>query len=156
STGLSWKADYVALFDEGASKLDLQGWVTLSNTSGTPFVNAETKLVAGQVQVGDDDTGDDSGRRIRGVVHGGTEAHTRPGGARADSSIYSLPERTTIAQTQTKRVSSVAARGVPPQKVYQGNAEELVSAPEPSHAAVGVDFSNPPGGGLGAGLPAGT
>src|SRR6185437_14831668 len=26
TTGLSWKADYVALFDEKASRLDLQGW----------------------------------------------------------------------------------------------------------------------------------
>ncbi len=52
TTGLSWKADYVALFDEKAGKLDLQGWITLTNQSGTPFVDADTKLVAGKVQVG--------------------------------------------------------------------------------------------------------
>ncbi|PMY01517.1 DUF4139 domain-containing protein, partial [Pseudomonas sp. MPR-R2A5] len=32
SRGLRWKADYVALFDEKAGKLDVQGWVTLTNT----------------------------------------------------------------------------------------------------------------------------
>ena len=32
--GLGWRADYVALFDEGAGKIDVQGWVTLTNTSG--------------------------------------------------------------------------------------------------------------------------
>ena len=33
--GLGWKADYVALYDEGAGKIDVQGWVTLTNSSGT-------------------------------------------------------------------------------------------------------------------------
>ena len=59
TTGLGWKADYVALFDEPASKLDLQGWITLTNTSGTSFNDARTQLVAGDVQVaaGGDDSG---------------------------------------------------------------------------------------------------
>jgi hypothetical protein len=48
--GLAWKADYVALFDERAGKMDVQGWVTLSNSTGTTFTNASTLLVAGQVQ----------------------------------------------------------------------------------------------------------
>ena len=47
--GLGWKADYVALFDEGAGKLDVQGWITLTNTTGTTFANARTLLVAGEV-----------------------------------------------------------------------------------------------------------
>ncbi|MEI9982536.1 MAG: hypothetical protein WDN69_04590 [Aliidongia sp.] len=33
--GLGWHADYVALYDEAAGKLDVQGWVTLTNSSGT-------------------------------------------------------------------------------------------------------------------------
>src|SRR5271156_1562106 len=44
--GLGWKADYVALFDEADSKLDVQGWVTLTNSSGTTYENAQTLLVA--------------------------------------------------------------------------------------------------------------
>ena len=49
TSGLSWKADYVALFDEAKNTMDLQGWITLSNNSGTPFENAKTQLVAGDV-----------------------------------------------------------------------------------------------------------
>src|ERR1700683_2522725 len=45
--GLGWRADYVALYDEGSSKIDVQGWITLTNTSGTTFENAQTLLVAG-------------------------------------------------------------------------------------------------------------
>jgi hypothetical protein len=47
--GLGWSADYVALFDEANSRMDVQGWVTLTNNSGTPYVNASTLLVAGAV-----------------------------------------------------------------------------------------------------------
>ena len=31
--GMGWKADYVALFDDVTSKLDVQGWITLTNGS---------------------------------------------------------------------------------------------------------------------------
>ena len=49
TTGLAWAADYVALFDEANGRMDVQGWVTLTNNSGTPYVNASTLLVAGAV-----------------------------------------------------------------------------------------------------------
>jgi hypothetical protein len=31
TSGLGWRADYVALFDDASSKIDVQGWVTLTN-----------------------------------------------------------------------------------------------------------------------------
>ena len=52
SAGLGWSADYVALFDEANGRLDVQGWITLTNNSGTPYVNADTLLVAGAVEQG--------------------------------------------------------------------------------------------------------
>jgi hypothetical protein len=154
TTGLSWKADYVALFDEAGGKLDLQGWITLTNQSGTSFVDADTKLVAGQVQVSDG-----SGEQpepMQGVAHAGTEGHTGPGQELGDYYIYSLPERTTIAQNQTKQVSFLDAQGVTAKKVYEWISPGLTTATEPSHAEVAVDFANSSGGGLGAGLPQGT
>src|SRR5581483_418170 len=50
--GLGWRADYVALFDEASSKIDVQGWVTLSNSSGITYDNAKTLLVAGNPTTG--------------------------------------------------------------------------------------------------------
>src|ERR1700761_1239279 len=47
SSGLGWKADYVALYNESDAKIDVQGWVTLTNSSGTTYDNAQTLLVAG-------------------------------------------------------------------------------------------------------------
>src|ERR1700738_3707 len=45
--GLGWRADYVALYNEADSKIDVQGWVTLTNSSGVTYDNAQTLLVAG-------------------------------------------------------------------------------------------------------------
>src|SRR5580700_9962214 len=45
--GLGWRADYVALFNEADSRIDVQGWVTLTNSSGTTYEDAKTLLVAG-------------------------------------------------------------------------------------------------------------
>jgi hypothetical protein len=153
TTGLGWKADYVALFDEPASKLDLQGWITLTNTSGTSFNDARTQLVAGDVQVAAG--GDDSGP-AENVRQAGTETNSGPGQALGDFYLYSLPERTTIAENQTKQVGFLSANGVSAHKVYQFNLEGFTSADNPASANVVVDFMNGAAGGLAAGLPAGT
>ncbi len=47
--GLNWKADYVAVLDSRDQRIDLTGWVTLENQSGTTYRNARLKLVAGDV-----------------------------------------------------------------------------------------------------------
>ena len=47
--GLSWQADYVGELDAEDRHLDLTGWVTLNNTSGTRYQNARLQLVAGDV-----------------------------------------------------------------------------------------------------------
>src|SRR5580704_14668691 len=49
--GLGWRADYVALYDQSNSKIDVQGWITLTNSSGTTYENAQTLLVAGTPQL---------------------------------------------------------------------------------------------------------
>jgi hypothetical protein len=163
TTGLSWKSDYVALFDETAGKLDLQGWITLTNQSGTPFENAQTDLVAGDVAAdanGDDDTQPTPIFRrntpIAGVVQSGAERQTGPGEAVGDLYIYHLPERTTIAENQTKQVSFLNADGVAARKIYGWTSSAFQGTDDPSHAEVLIDFTNASSGGLGAGLPAGT
>jgi hypothetical protein len=158
TTGLSWKADYVALFDETGGKLDLQGWITLTNTSGTPFVDAATQLVAGQVAI---ESNNAPPRRpmfrpIAGVVRAGSEPGTGPAASVGDVHVYQLPERTTIAQNQTKQVGFLDAHGVAARKVYRWSQDGFQSADNPSSAEVAVDFANSTAAGLGAGLPAGT
>jgi hypothetical protein len=169
TTGLSWKADYVVLFDEAGGKLDLQGWITLTNTSGTPFVDADTELVAGDVAIAG------APRPIRPIRRPGNVAAPRAlmgspafeaaeaglpaissGEGVGDTHVYKLPERTTIAENQTKQVSFLDAHGVAAHKVYRWSQDAFQSADNPSSAEVAVAFANSAAGGLGAGLPAGT
>ena len=112
TSGLSWKADYVALFDERAGRLDLQGWITLGNQSGTPFTNAEVQLVAGTVET--QQSQQYGGYRPpppRAMREAGVEAG-QGGQPLADYYLYPLPERTTVAQNQTKQVGFLDAQGV--------------------------------------------
>src|SRR5262249_61564228 len=49
TAGLGWKADYVAELAADEKTVDLSGWVTLTNTSGTAYKDAKLQLVAGNV-----------------------------------------------------------------------------------------------------------
>jgi hypothetical protein len=147
--GLGWSADYVALFDEARSSIDVQGWITLRNDGNTPFVNADTVLVAGNPGNG--------GRSTRGLAPGrpvGTESATR---ARlGDYYLYPIDHRTTIAANQQKQVSFLSVSGVPAHKAYEYRNGWLGSASDPQSAATVLNFSSAAKGGLGDALPAGT
>src|SRR5262252_7243464 len=49
TSGMNWRADYVLLISADDTKGDLQGWVTLTNGSGSSFEDARLQLVAGDV-----------------------------------------------------------------------------------------------------------
>jgi hypothetical protein len=152
TTGLSWKADYVAMFDEAKGALDLQGWITLGNTSGTAFENAETQLVAGRVNTLVDNN---NGYRppVRATRVAGTESGS--GERVADYYLYPLPQRTTIAANQNKQVGFLSAQGVAARKVYEVRQGWFQSQENPEAATVAIQFSNAKLAGLGSQLPAG-
>ncbi len=52
--GFSWKSDYVAHLDETGKKIDLRGWVTLRNLTGTRFEHARVQVVAGKLNLIDE------------------------------------------------------------------------------------------------------
>jgi len=154
TTGLRWSADYVALFDEKAGRLDLQGWITLKNSSGTGFLNADTQLVAGDVNLSRAaGSENDYGRRQTPPRQAGVEGGDRA--SVADYYLYPLPERTTIAQNQTKQVGFLDAQGVAGRKAYLFRQDYFGTDETPQNASVVLHFTNSRAGGLGAQLPAG-
>jgi len=110
TSGLSWKADYVADLAPEAGTIDLNGWVTLTNASGIPYRKARVQLVAGE-------------------VHQVAEAMPAPPLARAMAMaqeaampreesldqyhLYTLPRPTDIGNNQTKQVALLSAPRVP-------------------------------------------
>ena len=154
TSGLGWAADYVALFDEPNGKMDVQGWITLTNRSGTAFTNARTLLVAGQVNQVQRYRGYAPPPPPPGMVRAGTESagRERLGGFY----LYPLPERTTIADKQTKQVSFLDVSGAPAARAYEYRNPWLGTAEEPQSVSSVIRFSTGRGGGLGDALPAGT
>ena len=158
--GLGWKADYVTMFDEQAGKIDVQGWVTLSNSTGTTFTNANTLLVAGQVQ-----------QQGQPNYYGGgyppppppppPGVMRRPGTQSAprerlgDFYLYPLAERTTIANQQTKQVSFLDVVGAPGRKAYEYQNGWLQTHDQPQSVNTVLKFSTSREQGLGDALPAG-
>jgi hypothetical protein len=153
--GLGWKADYVALFDEGSGKIDVQGWVTLTNSSGTTYENAQTLLVAGSP----DETGSDSGGNYRPprprpvLQNPGTESGNRE--RLGDYYLYPLPERTTIANLQTKQVSFLDVHGIPAEHGYEFQNRWLATSETALSVRSVYSFSSSAHAGLADQLPAG-
>lgn len=111
--GMSWSADYVALFDEARQVLDMQGWITLANSGEVPFVDADTVLVAGSPGGSDDRSSSYEERRRSSIAAGSRMGTETAGRARlGDFYLYPLGHPTTIAANQQKQVSfSVRRRG---------------------------------------------
>ncbi len=157
--GLGWAADYVALFDEAAGTIDVQGWITLTNNSGTPYREARTLLVAGSV-------GQDTQRRYDrypppppppppgGIRQAGTETAGRE--RLGDFYLYPLAERTTIANAQTKQVSFLKVSGAPAARGYEFRNGWMGTLEQAASVNSVLRFSSSRSGGLGDALPAGT
>ena len=155
--GLGWRADYVALYDEADNKIDVQGWVTLTNSSGVTYDNAQTLLVAGSP------TQADGGARqpyYRGpqpprptLQQAGTESGSRE--RLGDYYLYPLAERTTIANLQTKQVSFLDVHGVPAEHGYEFRNHWLGTTETAQSAKSIYSFSTSAHAGLGDQLPAG-
>jgi hypothetical protein len=161
TSGLGWKADYVAELNSADDKLDLSGWVTLTNTSGATYKNAKLQLVAGDVN------------RVQEQIH--PVAKTMRLEAMADVAatpmveeslleyhLYTLDRPTTIAENQTKQVALLSASGVTAHKelvlrgadyYYQSSYGDLG---QKMKVGVFVDFDNKEANKLGLPLPKGT
>lgn len=152
--GLGWTSDYVALFDEKAGTIDVQGWVTLSNNTGTTFSNADTLLVAGNVGGGQNRFGHMASMDDAAIEQAGTESGPRE--RLGDYYLYPLAERTTIANAQQKQVSFLDVKASPARKAYEFVNGWMGGNDVPRSAATAIKFSTSRNGGLGDQLPAGT
>ncbi|TSB05285.1 DUF4139 domain-containing protein [Sphingorhabdus contaminans] len=153
--GLGWTSDYVTLFDDAKQTIDVQGWVTLTNSTGTDYSNADVLLVAGNPNQG-------GNRRMyqtpyspsTGTIdEAGTESNNRE--RLGDYYLYPLGERTTIANAQQKQVSFLDVKSAPARNTYEFNNGWLATNEAASASSV-LKFSTSRSGGLGDQLPAGT
>lgn len=118
TSGLGWRADYVAELNPEDTRLDLSGWVTLTNRSGTTYRNALMQLVAGDVNRVREEM------KFRGdmVMAAGMAQEAAPRMKQEslfEYHLYTLQRPTTIKDNQIKQVSLLNASGVSINKEFR-------------------------------------
>ena len=156
--GLSWRADYVATLNADDSRLDLNGWVTLTNRSGAAYPDARLQLVAGDVNRVRDAR--PLTREVMSMAAKAADAGEMQQEALFEYHLYTLQRPTTLADNQTKQVALMSAARVPVKKqllleganyYYTGQHGDLG---QKLKAGVFVEFDNKSDG-LGVPLPRG-
>lgn len=155
--GLSWRADYVANLAADGKSLDLSGWVTLTNASGTGFDNSTLQLVAGSVNR----IRQPEARAAYAMAADGARAKSMQPTQEAlmDFHLYSFERPTSIADNQTKQLALLSASAVPVRREYllAGNdwiyRERYAQIGQKLKPAVFIEFENK--GAIGRPLPAG-
>ncbi len=114
--GLTWRSDYVAKLNDSDTALDLSGWVTLTNTSGTSYNHARLKLVAGDINLS-------PGKRNYYMKTPKMEALAVTGQAFSreqlfEYHLYSLNRKTDIKDNQTKQVALLHGENIPCKKEF--------------------------------------
>jgi len=160
TNGISWKADYVAVLAQDDKKVDLSGWVTIDNRSGTTYENATLKLVAGDVNRVQPER-----PRERMIVAESMSAAGRPSFEEEsffEYHLYTLGRKTTVKDNQTKQIGLLEASEIEVEKsfVYAAKGRYFVSqmrGPDKStKVGVYVSFDNTKKNNLGMPLPKGT
>lgn len=118
--GISWSADYVVLLNGGETRLDLDGWVTLNNSSGASYRDALLKLVAGDLQ-----RVTQAGFSVDEMLLEAAESErAAPVEQREffEYHLYEIPRPVTVKNNETKQIEFVSASNVPAEKffVYDG------------------------------------
>lgn len=149
ANAISWRADYVATLEPNLKGLDLQGWASIENHSGTTFDNTKLDLVAGTIHRATP-PGVPMPMMDRGVAaqaKGGFEQFQER--SFSEYHVYELPQRVTLANDEVKQLGLLEAKSVrsTPRYVYdaQRDAQHVVST---------VQFANA-GGDLGVPIPQG-
>jgi hypothetical protein len=158
---LSWNADYVLTVAREERAADLDGWVTLSNNSGTAFHNARLQLVAGDLNrlpQGNMQTRDEV-RAMKSMAGAAPQFQQENF---SEYHLYTLGRRTSVEDKETKQISLLQGSGVPVEKLFVVNGQNFYyhnyqnpGSPLKDPVMVYYKFKNEEKAGLGMPLPAG-
>lgn len=160
--GINWRSDYVVVVNQNDTKADLNGWVTLTNNSGTTYRNADLKLVAGDVnRVRDEVLAVKSARAMEMAAAGAAQPQFQEQSF-FEYHLYTLQRKATIKNNETKQISLLSAAdfGIKKELVLNGQAYYFQGYNNPGESikekvGVYVSFKNGKENGLGQPLPAG-
>jgi hypothetical protein len=156
---LAWNADYVLTVARDDKAADLDGWVTVTNGSGTSFRNARLQLVAGDLNRIRQTVGE---TRMDKAMQVASAAPAMAQEAFSEYHLYTVGRKTTINNSETKQVSMLTGTGVPIQKRYVVEGQQFYyhnfqhpGSPLKDVVQVYYQFKNEDRAGLGVPMPAG-
>lgn len=161
ASNLSWNSDYVLTVSRDDKSADLDGWVTLTNNSGTAFHNARLQLVAGDLN-----RIPQSAMRMDMLREAKSMAAAAPAQFQQESfseyHLYTLGRKTSVEDKETKQISLLSGSDVPVQKVFVVNGQNFYyhnlqnpGSPLKDPVMVYYKFKNEEKAGLGMPMPAG-
>jgi hypothetical protein len=108
TSGVNWRADYIAMLAPDNASLALTGWVTVDNRSGASYQEARLKLVAGDVHrvTTPEMMTFDAAQEQRLVLAGPPQVEER---AFFEYHIYEVQRLVTVGNNQTKQIEFAAA-----------------------------------------------
>lgn len=115
ATGLNWICDYVLSLNEKGNIGDLTGWVTLTNSSGKTYKNANLKLIAGDVRTLERK---DAGRYYEEAVVMKAQALSFEEKAFFEYHLYTMTRKTTIKDNQQKQIELLEGKNIPIEREY--------------------------------------
>ena len=157
--GLDWKADYVANLSPDEKSLSLQGWISITNTSGTPYDKAQVQVVAGQVnRVA---PAPQAYARDKSIELVSVSASRMPSEESFfEYHLYTLPGAISLAENQTKQVALLEAPKITATRVLESRGGgywymSRIGQMQPQPANISLKFDNREQAGLGKPLPGG-
>jgi hypothetical protein len=116
TSGINWKADYVAVLNKLDTFTDLTGWVTIDNRSGATYQDALLKLVAGDIHRVQPELQMDFARAKIAAKEAASPQFKEE--SFFEYHLYTLDRRTTIKDNQTKQMTLLDANQVPIKKLF--------------------------------------
>lgn len=147
--GVTWHAEYVAITDAEDTRLDVRGWVSIENKSGTEYRNARLKLVAGEVHRAQPKR-EIGGRFADDMSYKAAVPPQFEEKAFFEYHLYTLQRPATLKNRQMKQLSLFPAATVTAHKVYTFDGRR-----NNKKVRVTLEFVNDHASGLGMPLPAG-
>lgn len=131
SGGFSWDVNYNAVWD--GKKLDINSWVTINNRSGKAFENTTLKLIAGDVNKVQESLYRKTDRydMVADAMAMGTAAPSFEEREFHDFHIYTLDQKVSFANNQTKQLElyptqNVVAEGVHEYNTFDSGVKSLI------------------------------
>ena len=118
TSGMTWNANYVAVTNKNDSKLDLNGWVTITNNAGTTFKDTSLKLIAGDVHMAPKESALPYGGDYYDYVVAPAAAEQFEEETLFEYHMYDLQRRTTLRNNEQKQISLLEAAGLEVEKEY--------------------------------------